>query len=286
MGVYQKYKDKNGRPCGPWFVKYPYQRDFQTEKIKYKIKKSSHSRRLAEKFLIMKENEFFRKDEAGLAIEDPRSKITFSELIDWYLEQELVKAKKSYQNDVQRAGVLRKMFGRFLADEISRTRVKNYQIQRKQEKTWRGDKIKPATVNREIALMKAAYNLGMDEKLVTQNPCRKVKMLKENNVRDTVLQAHEFERFCAELTPVARRIIMTAYHTGMRKAEILGLTVDKVNLDGRYIDLDEDDTKDHERRKVFFGDQLYRVIAECLELRKKAGAAHKYLFIRENSQPV
>ena len=37
-------------------------------------------------------------------------------------------------------------------------------------------------------------------------------------------------------------------YTGMRKTEILSLTIDKINLGDRYIDISENDTKDHEKR--------------------------------------
>lgn len=286
MGVYQRYRDKNGRPAGPWFAKYPYRRDPRTGKIVCRTKKASHSKKLAEKFLKRKEDEFFRRDEQGLAIEDPKPKITFAELIDWYLEQDLVGAKRSYKSDVQRADVLRRRFGRMIAEEMTRNQVRNYQVRRMKERTWRGDKVSPATVNREVALMRAVYNLGMDEGLVSESPCRKIKMLKENNARDRVLKPEEFERLCSELTPVAKRIVMTAYHTGMCHAEILGLTVEKVNLGERYIDLDADETKDHERRRVYFGEDLFKVLKECLDLRDKVGATHDYVFTRESGEPV
>lgn len=286
MGVYQRYRDENGRPAGPWFAKYPYRRDPRTGKIVYRTKKASHSKKLAEKFLKRKEDEFFRRDEQGLAIEDPKPKIIFAELMDWYLEQDSVRAKKSYRHDVQRGGVLRRGFGRMLAEEITRNQVRNYQVQRTKERMWRGDKVSPATVNREIALMRAVYNLGMDEGLVSKSPCRKIKMLKENSARDRVLTSEEFERLCSELTPVARRIVMTAYHTGMRQGEVLGLTVDKVNLRERYIDLEADETKDHERRRVYFGEELFIVLQECLELRERVGVNHRFLFVREDGKPV
>lgn len=194
----------------------------------------------------------------------------------------MVKVKKSYQSDKQRVKVLKEHFGHLIADEITQTQIRNFQVQRRNEKTWRGDNVKPATVNREIALMRVAYNLGMDEELVSKNSCRKVKMLKENNIRDRTLTCDEFERLCKELNPIAKLIVKTAYYTGMRKAEILGLTVDKVNLEERYIDLGQDDTKDHERR----GEELYSALKECLEFREELGVTHKYLFIRKNGQPV
>ena len=51
MGVFQRYKktDKDGNPVldkkgkpkreGPWFMQYPYSRDAQTGKIKYRTEK-------------------------------------------------------------------------------------------------------------------------------------------------------------------------------------------------------------------------------------------------------
>lgn len=290
MGVYQKYRDKDGRPWGPWFAKFPYNRDPRKGKIVYRIKKASHSKKLAEKFLRMKQDEFFRRDQQGLAIEDPRPKIAFSELMDWYLEQDLVKAKRSYRDDMYRAKILKEKFRHLMADDITQTQVRNYQVQRQNEKTWHGHNVKPATVNREIALMRAAYNLGMDEGLVSQNPCRKIRMLKENNIRDRILTRDEFQRLCAELSPVAKDIVLTAYDTGMRKGEIFGeifsLTVDSVNLSERYIDLNGAGTKDHERRRIYFGEGLYWILKKYLELRERLGVTHSYVFIRENGEPV
>ncbi|MFC1896419.1 tyrosine-type recombinase/integrase [Thermodesulfobacteriota bacterium] len=286
MGVYQRYKDKRGILRGPWFVKYPYSRDSKTGKIQYRIKKASSSKRLAEKFLREREDEFFRRDEQGLALEEPQRKIKLAQLVDWYLGQDVVKVKRSYRNDLQRGRVLVERFGHLLADEITQTQVRNFQVQRQREKTWRGEPVKSATVNREVALMRAAYYLGIDEGLVSKNPCRKIKMLKENNNRDRVLTCREFDALCGELTPVARRVVKTACHSGMRKGEMLGLSVKKINLEEHCIDLEEDDTKDHERRRIYFGEELCEVLKECLDVRKELGVNHKYVFVRENGKPV
>lgn len=61
MGVYQKYKDKNGKPYGPWFMKYPCGRDGATGKIKYRIAKVGPSRRLALVAFQKKQVEFAEK---------------------------------------------------------------------------------------------------------------------------------------------------------------------------------------------------------------------------------
>jgi integrase len=134
--------------------------------------------------------------------------------------------------------------------------------------------------------MRRAYNLGLDENLVSRNPCLRIKMLKEKNVRDRVLTFGELERLCKELSPVAERVVVTAYQTGMRQGEIVGLTVSKVNLEEGYIDLDEDDTKDHERRRVYFGQELRGILQECFEERERLGVAHEYVFVRKNGKAV
>lgn len=286
MGVYQKYRDDKGRPTGPWFVKYPWRRDPRTFKVVYRTQKTSHSKKLATRFFRRKQDEFFRRDQQGLAIEDPKPRIGFAGLMDWHLDQDVVKSKKSYNKDVQRAKVLTERFGHLIADEISQTQVMNYQAERQKETTQYGRRVRPATVNREIALMRRAYNLGMDENLVSRNPCQRIKMLKEKNVRDGVLTWDELGRLRGELSPVAERVVMTAYHTGMRQGEILGLTVSKVNLEERYIDLSEDDTKDHERRRVYFCPELRDILRECLEARERVGVAHEYVFVRKNGKPV
>jgi hypothetical protein len=135
MGVYQKYRDERGKPTGPWFVKYPWRRDPKSLKIIYKTQKASHSKNLATRFFRRKQDEFFRRDQQGLAIEDPRPRIGFEDLMDWYLDQDLVKAKRSYRKDVQRAKVLKERFGYLVADEITQTQVMNYQAERQKEST-------------------------------------------------------------------------------------------------------------------------------------------------------
>jgi hypothetical protein len=49
MSVYQKYKDAQGRKCGPWFIKYPFRRNLMSGKIEYKIEKVALQKKLAER---------------------------------------------------------------------------------------------------------------------------------------------------------------------------------------------------------------------------------------------
>jgi integrase len=65
-----------------------------------------------------------------------------------------------------------------------------------------------------------------------------------------VLSRDEFDRLMAVAPTHLRPILLTAYHTGMRKSEILKLTWDRVDLNAGVIRLRPEDTKTEEGRII------------------------------------
>ena len=49
----------------------------------------------------------------------------------------------------------------------------------------------PATVNREIACLKCMFNKAIEWSKASDNPARKVKLLRENNTRTRYLEKEE-----------------------------------------------------------------------------------------------
>jgi integrase len=113
-----------------------------------------------------------------------------------------------------------------------------------------------------VALAKRIYNLAVREDMALKNPCWKVAMLKEDNRRDRTLTLGEFERLVGELPEHTIRIAYLAYYTGMRRGEILGLTWERVNMREGFIDLEPRDTKNSERRRLYFNDVLWSIFRE------------------------
>jgi len=68
-----------------------------------------------------------------------------------------------------------------------------------------------------------------------ENPVSAVTFLDEQNIRDRVLTADEFQRMLEVSPDYLRPMLICAYHTGMRKEEILGLTWDRVDLKSGFI---------------------------------------------------
>jgi integrase len=83
-----------------------------------------------------------------------------------------------------------------------------------------------------------------------------VTFLDEQNVLDRVLTPDEFQRIVDVSPDYLTPVLMRAYHTEMRRGEILGLTWDRVELKAGFIGLKETDTKTSEGRIIPIGRDL------------------------------
>jgi integrase len=84
----------------------------------------------------------------------------------------------------------------------------------------------------------------------TENPIASVSLERETNARDRVLNRDEFDRLMAVSPTHLKPILLTAYHTGMRRGEILRLTWDRADLKAGLIRLRPEDTKTQEGRRI------------------------------------
>jgi integrase len=93
------------------------------------------------------------------------------------------------------------------------------------------DGVAPATINRELACMKKAFNLAIREwEWCRENPVARVSMEQERNRRDRWLSTGEEERLLQVARPWLKDIILFALNTGMRMGEIRELTWEGVDL--------------------------------------------------------
>ena len=71
------------------------------------------------------------------------------------------------------------------------------------------------------------FSYAVREGWLEKNPASRIKLEKENNARDRVLDPDEFTRLQAHSAPHLQAINLMAYQTGMRRGEILHLTWDR-----------------------------------------------------------
>jgi integrase len=115
----------------------------------------------------------------------------------------------------------------------------------------KGERIRPATVNKERMAINAALNRAVAHSKLDVNPLAgKMKKLNEDNIRERVLTGEEFERLLACLSSPLRELTLVAYYICMRQGEILKLTWDKVDLERNFIRLAGTDTKTGFKRRI------------------------------------
>jgi len=189
----------------------------------------------------------------------PDTKMTFNELTEWYLGLEKVKALASYWVIKLSLKKFNSVFGDTIVGNIKPADLENYQAKRKLQG------IADGTIDHEIGKAKTMVFKAFDNNMVSGDTLRafkKIKKLVKRNAdaRTRVLSSEEFERLLQYSPPHLKAILSTAYYTGMRRGEILGLTWDKIDLKKRLIHLNASDTKDREARTIPICEKLYEVL--------------------------
>jgi integrase len=111
--------------------------------------------------------------------------------------------------------------------------------------------LKPASVNKNISLLKAMVKKAVDWEMVEESLLKKVRAVKlfpENNRRLRFLSKAECQELISSCDTHLKPIVITALNTGMRRGEILKLKWEQVDLKHEFILLDN--TKNGERREV------------------------------------
>ena len=189
----------------------------------------------------------------------PESKMTFSELTEWFLGLEKVKTLAYFPTLSINLKKFNSEFGEVVISQIKPMDLENYQAKRKA--AGRSD----STVDQEIAAVRNMINKAFDNDLVSGDTLKTFKRVKKllrgnANARDKIIPLDQFQRIMDYLPLHAKTIFATAFYTGMRRGEILSLTWDKVDLKNRMIQLEASDTKDREPRSIPVCDELYEIL--------------------------
>lgn len=117
----------------------------------------------------------------------------------------------------------------FFFKDYSLTAITSKEISR--YKVTRRKKVKPATVNRELAMLSKAFSLAVKEwEWLERNPVSNVKKETENNERDRWLSNEEEKSLLAHCPDWLRDIIVFSENTGLRQGELISLEWPQVDL--------------------------------------------------------
>ena len=180
------------------------------------------NRREAEKFLALRISEVQR----GVFVKPIN--ITLKEFGERYIEYAKLH-KRSWKRDVQMLGNLQAFFGAAKLRDITPLRVEEYQQARVKA-------VRPATSNRELALLKHMFNMaerwGQHQ---GTNPVRLVKFLPEDNLRFETLSEEQEQRLLLASPPYLRDMILFAINTGLRTSDIFNLQWTEVDIEQKRL---------------------------------------------------
>ncbi len=179
------------------------------------------------------------------------------------------KKASSVQRDLCSLRALDKEFETKILQEITTWQIEKYKVKRKET-------VKPATLNRELALIKHLYVKAIEWGKAKENPAKRAKLLKGEVKRVRYLMPEEIQTLLSNCIDHLRPIVEVAVHTGLRRSEILNLRRDQVNLEQGIISIL--DTKNHERKDVPMNETVKAVLK---------GMENKglYFFCNPNGKP-
>jgi integrase len=121
-------------------------------------------------------------------------------------------------------------------DQITPAAVEEYKSYRARQTSKRTKKpITPATINRELACLKAMFFHVRKEHKHIENPVCDVNLLDEGNQQDRVLTFQEQRTYLAVASETLRDIATLMLETGMRPEEVCRIEKTNVHLDEEYV---------------------------------------------------
>ncbi len=153
-------------------------------------------------------------------------------------------------------------------DEIVPQNVEKYKFERIK-------KVKPATINRDLACLKHLYNKAIDWDLVEYNPVRKIRFLKEPPGRIRYLTSEEINRLFKNCPEQFKPVVTIALNTGLRKSEIFSLKWKNIDFKNHILIVEH--SKNNEKRILPMNSTVYNIL-------HKYPRKDEYIFSIKNSR--
>jgi integrase len=202
-----------------WWIRYSYQGQIIRQAI-------GPDRRLAEQALQAIRGDIVRGSFKLRRIEERK---TFAEMAEEYMTEKA--GKRSLGRDKTSLSNLAPVFGQKPLHLVTKRDIEAYSRER-------ASKVKGATVNRELALLRHLFNIAIDKGYTDINPARGFKKFPEAPWRHKFFFSEsEIEKLISASAPHLRPILAVAFGTGLRKGDILGLKWADVDLDRGIISI-------------------------------------------------
>ncbi len=177
------------------------------------------------------------KREVG--IEEPKSipnfKQAMKDFLDWSKHEHSSHPNTHKRYEISSKPLLR-FFGINRIDRISPEDVEKYKLHRQKTKSSRtGRYLRPATINRELACLKAMLNRFIKDDVLFKNPVSRVKFLPEENEQMRVLSVDEQNLYLLAASQPLQDIARIMLETGMRPEEVYRIQRENLNIEKNFL---------------------------------------------------
>lgn len=160
--------------------------------------------------------------------------------------------KRGYNVELSILTVLIEKFGKQKLGEITPEAVEKFKRERAAEITSHKKLRSKSTVNRDVAVLSAVFNLAKDFGDVKENPVSRIKYYTNLNSRERILSEFEEKVLFNAIRDDVRfsRQIEILLYTGMRRGELFKLEWRDIDLTNGYINIRKETTKTGKARTI------------------------------------
>jgi integrase len=187
-------------------------------------------------------------------------RLGFEDLAEMLRSDYLVNGRRSLAKIDDCLAHLRGYFGLDRALDISADRIKRYVIERQKESAAH------ATINRELAALKRAFNLAVEAERLSHAPY--IAMLEEHNVRQGFVGHGEFLALREHLPEHLKDPVTFLYLAGWRVSEMKALEWRDADLAAGTVRLRPELSKNKDGRVLPLSGELAELLGRRLEKRR------------------
>ena len=200
-------------------------------------------------------------------------KVIFEGMAKDLLHDYDINAKRSSRSVRLSISHLRKYFGLDKALDITTDRVRNYISQRQKEDASN------ASINRELSALKRMFALAVQAGKLSTRPF--IPTLQENNARQGFLDHGSFLAVKDRLPDDLKDALSFLYHSAWRVGEMRSLEWRDVDVEGKFIRLRPEISKNKDGRLLYLNGELLEVIKRA-EIRRQPECV--YVFHRDGKR--
>ena len=242
--------------------------DYRLPNGKRRREKIGPSKKLAENVLRKRKVEIA---EGKFLDIEKNEKVKFEDFAEEYLNVHSKPNKKSWITDHYHIEDLKKTFkGRYLYT-ITTSDIEKFKVERLKN-------VAPATINRQMSLLRGMLNKAIAWDKLHENPMKNVQFLKEPAGRVRFLEREEIIKLLSNCSKKLRPIIVLALFTGFRRGEILNLKWRDIDFRRNIITLL--DTKNGDKREVPMNEQVKTAL-----IRVRKHPESEYIFCGQDGKP-